>query len=112
MAKSQLAIFDRKTLKFQNSPTCATLERELLAESEVEKILTQEGVRVFVNRERNRLDEIPMSELQGFWNNEACSHVASSDEASLSDFENGYMFLVELWSGEETGKFLIFFYHH
>jgi hypothetical protein len=104
--------FDRKTLRIVGVEDAATLERQFVSESEVERIVSGHEARVLVNRERDHLEEIAFSDLQGFWRAELRSHIASSEDSQLSDFDRGFMFFAELWSGPAVGRFLILFYRH
>ena len=84
-----------------------------LSENEIEDLLSNESLVIFVNSQLNQLTLIPSEDYISFFNNEIKSHVNNSAfEKALSEFKNGYCFFAELWNAKNGIPIIVLKYSH
>jgi len=112
MTPKETYTINRKAREILRSEIVSRRFQRSVDESEVEELIAKGNTRVFVNRERDSLDEVSSESLKDFWNSELKAHVTTDDCADLDSFANGYFFFAELWKGHGGKDILVLFYHH
>ena len=84
-----------------------------LNEEEVEQLLFDEEVTVFIQAANDRLQPLEQSKIKERWEEHYKDHITTADEERyLDDFENGYYYYAQLWKMKLGKKMILLAYHH
>ena len=104
---------NRKALEIYSQTIWSRKFIKYLTEIEVEEIILREKPEVFINSERDLLEQVSLDEVNSIWKEKLQNHIVNDPEDfNQSDYENGYCYVSQLWKAKGGKKILVFFYHH
>ncbi|QJX80153.1 hypothetical protein [Priestia megaterium] len=79
---------------------------------EIETLIEEPNVLLFVNKHDNLLEPIFKEELLEKWGKEFVSNINTNDCGSVDDYENGYFYYIDVWEMGEKAKIVVFSLQH